>query len=248
MNHKRTAQYLFAALIALVVGIVAIVVMTMAMMSMNAPYSRISNKEEEIIYRAAAITGNEDTVEEVSQKVASGEYSLGDYVIRSLTSAEYLSRDIDDKTFAEDLSYILVGEKDDDIIDAIEDDLDDHTRMYSANEQLKNLDRKYAATTSMGRGKGDSFEDCNITKSVGGVDGYTIGIRKVEGSFRSTGNELRTDFFVDGTLYQGSIHIEDESSDEKDFIMAWNTDPTTWLENGEKWVTELLLLPPMNHI
>ena len=224
MNHKRTTQYLFAALIAFVVGIVAIVVVTMAMISMNAPYSRISNKEEEIIYRTAVITGNEDTVEEVSQKVASGEYSLGDYVIRSLTSAEYLSRDIDDKTFAEDLSYILVGEDDDDIIDAVEDDLDDHTRMYSANEQLKKLNRKYGATTSLGRSTGDSFEDCNITKSVGGVDGYTIGIRKVEGSFRSTGNELRTDFFVDGTLYQGSIHIEDESSDEKDFIMAWNTD------------------------
>lgn len=224
MNRRHPLQYLLAACFTLLLGIVAIVVLVASVSSMNAPYSGITKEEEEIISRTASIIGADSSVDEVKRMIGSDIYSVGDYVIRSMTSADYLRRDVDDESFADDLSTILLGSMDSDMQAVILNDLDGHTRMYAINNQIKSLSRNYAATSSIGTGSGDSFTDCVITKSVGGVDGYTIGIRRVEGSFQSTGDELRTDFFVDGTLYQGSIHVENEDSDNnRNFVMAWNT-------------------------
>ncbi|MCQ2531950.1 MAG: hypothetical protein MJ093_04510 [Saccharofermentans sp.] len=224
MNRNRTGQYLVAAIGFFIVGVVALIIMTASLDSMSAKYTGISKEEEAIVLRTASLTENQSSVEEVNRMISSGIYSVGDYVIRSMTSADYLCKDVNDGAFAKDLMSVLWGSSDPVIMEEILNDLQSHTRMYAINNQVKAIDKKYTATSRISEDRGDSFEDCVINEAIGGVDGYTIGIRKVEGSFRSTGDEMRTDFFVDGTLYQGSIKVSDRSSEEKDFVMAWNTD------------------------
>ena len=224
MNNRKTAQYLIAAFAFLVIGVIGIGILTISMTSMNAPSRKIDSEEEAIISRVAALTGNQSSVEEVTRMVEADVYTVGDYVIRSLTSADYLSNDISDGTFAKDLSVVLLGNADPEVMEEVLNDLDNHTRMFAMNTQLKAIDRSYVASSKIGSGAGDRFEDCTINQTVGGVDGYTIGIRKVEGSFTATGNQMRTDFFVDGTLFQGSIRVDDTNKGTKDFVMAWNTE------------------------
>ena len=78
--------------------------------------------------------------------------------------------------------------------------------MYVINEMLASEDRSLKASSSIPDTPGDSFTDCILTSSLEGDNGVTLGIRKVQGSFVTTGDGIRTDFFVDGICYQGNIN------------------------------------------
>lgn len=237
MKKKKTLQYLLFALGSFVVGLILIVVFAVALSGMSTPISKQNSKQDDIISRAASIVHAEESADKAKERVASGMYSVGDYVIRMFISSDYLILDKTDDEFAADLCYVLYGEVTDAIKDDILDYLDGHTRMYAINEAVRDLNRKYVATSSVSADSGDSFENCVVTKPLESSGPYTIGIRKVEGVIETTGNEVRTDFFVDGVFYQGNIKMDDDPAGESDFVMAWDT---AGVEAGEHQVLILL--------
>ena len=237
MRQKKTFAYITAALAAVILCIIVVVVMLISLSSMNVSYRPCKSEEEGIIARTAQLVSSNPDVDEVALRVGSGMYSVGDYVIRSMTSAEYLSRGISDDQFAMDLTFALYGDYDTDAVGRITDSLNGHTRMYAINKEISRIDSKYAASGSISENSGDSFENCVITKPLEGSDGYTIGIRSVEGTIETTGSGMRTDFFVDDALYQGNIVLSNSDSNSKSFVMSWNT---AGVEAGEHNVIILL--------
>ena len=91
--------------------------------------------------------------------------------------------------------------------------------MYVINEIFRNEDSDFKASGRVSSDPGDSFTDCVLTSSLEGEGGVTLGIRKVEGSFNTTGDGVRTDFFVDGICYQGNINISGTATVSEPVIM-----------------------------
>ena len=237
MKKRKTMEYLILAAVFFIVGIVSVILLGGSLSGMSLSSGKSDAEEEGIISRAAAVTGGEAATELVTERVSSDMYSLGDYVIRGLTSADYLSLNKDDEQFADDLSVILYNDVDPVAVSKIITSLEDHSRMYVINEQITSLKRSYASTSVISDDPGDSFENCVVTKALEGTDGFTVGIRRVEGTFETTGDEVRTDFFVDGVLYSGNMNIEDSGEDGSSFVMAWDT---SVVEAGEHDVLILL--------
>ncbi|MBR2295134.1 MAG: hypothetical protein IJ869_05175 [Clostridiales bacterium] len=237
MKKRKTMEYLILAAVFFIVGIVSVILLGGSLSGMSLSSGKSDAEEEGIISRAAAVTGGEAATELVTERVSSDMYSLGDYVIRGLTSADYLSLNKDDEQFADDLSVILYNDVDPVAVSKIMTSLEDHSRMYVINEQITSLKRSYASTSVISDDPGDSFENCVVTKALEGTDGFTVGIRRVEGTFETTGDEVRTDFFVDGVLYSGNMNIEDSGEDGSSFVMAWDT---SVVEAGEHDVLILL--------
>ncbi len=238
MKRKKTTEYLIIAAAATVIGIALTVITAIALGAMSTPVRDIKDDDAAVVERLAAVTGDDTGVELAKTRIASGMFSVGDFAMSSFTSVEYLSLNKDDLAFAEELAVALEGSSDPTFINDILSDLRGHTRMYAINKAASSCDHSYSSTTHVPKEAGDSFENCVVTKPLEGTEGFTIGIRKVEGNFSATGDEVRTDFFVDGVLYQGNIRISDPDGGEgTDFIMAWDT---AGVESGEHDVYILL--------
>ena len=222
-NVKRTKEYLIAACAVLAVFVIAIIIAGVSLSGMSIPYNEPTSKEEDIVIRTAALTNNSESVYRALYRVGAGFITAGDYTIRSLTSSDYLVNGKDDRAFASDLSSIINGQEDSEQISTIVNMLSDSSRMYVTNEILREEDSSLKASARIPDVPGDSFSDCVLTSSLEGDGGLTIGIRKVEGSFVTTGDEIRTDFFVDGMFYQGNITISEGEEGSKSFVMSWNT-------------------------
>ncbi len=223
-KNNKTLQFLIFALCSFVVGLVFVVFFAASLSGMSTPIKKQNSKQDEIILRAASIVNSESSADKASMRVASGMYSVGDYVIRMFISSDYLILNKSDEQFAEDLTYVIYGESNDKAKEDILDNLENHTRMYVINEALRDVNKKYVATASISSASGDSFEECVVTKPLEGQNAYTIGIRRVEGTIETTGDEVRTDFFVDGVFYQGNIRMDsNKSGSSSDFVMAWDT-------------------------
>ncbi len=196
------------------------------MSGMSVPYKELSGNEQDIIVRTANLTRNQNSLRTVLYRAGAGYYSTGDFVIRSLTSSDYLIDGKDDPSFANDLSSIISGNAEVEEVGSILNGLVTSSRMYVINEFLKSENRRFAATSRISSEPGDSFENCVISQNIVGQDSVTLGICKLQGSFSATGSEIRTDFFIDGVFYQGNIRIQDsgDGSGSKTFVMAWNSD------------------------
>ncbi len=220
---KRTKEYLIAACAVFAVFIIAIVIAGVSLSGMSIPYHDPSSQEEDIVLRAAALTNNSGSVRTALYRVGAGFLTAGDYTIRSFTSSDYLINGKDDAAFASDLSSVINGQEDPEQVSSIMSMLESSSRMYVINETIREEDPSLKASGRVPDVPGDSFSDCVLTSSLEGEGGLTIGIRKVEGSFVTTGDEIRTDFFVDGMSYQGNITISESEEGSKSFVMTWNT-------------------------
>ena len=197
---------------------------------------RYSDESRDIVERASSFIGSEEAYEASLSKLEAGLMEPGDYVESVLTGSGYLLENKDDTAFASDLAYVAWGDDyDDDDVDSIEDMLEDSSRkevianvlMEVSDDILShnNYDREYT-----------SVSDCSMTSHILGEDSYVIGIRQAEGTFEVTGDEIRTDFFVDGILYQGAIEYEQDGR-ESTFVLSWDTAGVT---SGEHDVSILL--------
>lgn len=221
---KKTKEYLELAIILFGLSFILIIIGGIALAGMSVPYSEPSSRKEDIVLRTAELTGHHDSTYRALYRIGAGYYTVGDYAVRAFTGADYLIGGKDDAAFAEDLSTAITGGADEDIISEAVGMLTDRSRMYVINEILRQEDRSLKVSGSVPSDPGDSFTDCELTSSLEGEDGVTLGIRKVEGSFVTTGDGIRTDFFVDGICYQGNIVISDEGEGKRDFVMSWNSD------------------------
>ncbi len=218
---KKHNNYILI-LIALVTFLLAITlsIVTALLIAPNSK-SRLSGEGKDIVIRAIDTLGVDVDENKIFNRISSGSISVGDYVATTLVSSEYLLQGKDDYDFARDLAYILYGdESTDKDVNSIYDSLDSTSRIYVVNEYASDVDVHFALTSNSIDEKGTQVESCEITKPLSGESEYTIGIRQVEGSFDITGDEVRTDFYVDGIVYQATIKYDDS---KEDFTVSWDT-------------------------
>ncbi|MBO4636726.1 MAG: cadherin-like beta sandwich domain-containing protein [Clostridiales bacterium] len=198
----------------------------------------LSDNDREVIRRTVETAGS-GSESEAQALIEHGLMTEGDYILRAFTSASYLWGQPDDDTFASDLSYALSGDRESGIRGDILSQLSGSSRMYALSSSLSDMGEGYVTSTFVPDTRGDSVEDFVLRRSIQGPDGYALGIRKVEGSFNVTGEQVRSDFFVDGVLHQGTINMSSEGSSNgtRDFVMAWDTAGTS---AGEHDVSILL--------
>lgn len=230
--NKANFKYFILSLITILLGAITVIVMSVLLSGMTTSKNKV---DEDIVGRTIEVVSSDSDKDRIISLCESGLYSLSDYVIRNLTSSTYLINDISDERFASDLSYIIYGNENENK-DEILEELGNYSRMHVINMFLmeESEDFKASSTPTM---VGDSFSDVVITSPLSLESGYTIGIRMVRGSFVSTGNDVRTDFIVDGALSQGSIVIHPEINNTSTFHLSWDS---TGTPSGEHDVYVLL--------
>lgn len=163
MRRKKTTQYLIIAAISLIVGIAGAVVLGISLVGMSTPYKESKSKVSEVVDRTSSIAGGSVGNDIAKDRIGSGVYSVGDYLIRSFTSPDYLSLGRSDNEFASNLVVAITGSSDASLEEDIVSDLQDHSRMFVINKYAEEEDRSYAATGNISSDPGDSFTDCVVT-------------------------------------------------------------------------------------
>lgn len=222
---KRRPEYFAAFALSAIAAIVA-AFLTAVSLDTGTP-SLSGNREQEaaqIVVRASDLIGlgNEEKTAAV-MRVSYGSYSAGDYVLSVMTSPEYLIKSPDDKQFAKDLCNVVYGTVDEGVVAGITQALGSYNRMIVIDDVISQTDRKYGVTGDTGDGPGCVITGINLEQGLAGDDEYTVGIKEISGNFSATGDEIRTDLFVDGTLYRGYLKYDKGSSGTKGFVLAWDT-------------------------
>ena len=236
----KAKEYLVLMILAILVGLILVVSCVVLFNNLSGSSNEeLDIRGVEIIERTIEIT-NQDPEDKdmVIARIDNGMMTLGDYVTKSLTGAEFLLNNTSNEYFADCLSTIIWGDDSSDkdrkeIISM----LDEHSRQYVVAEELSSINDEYYPMTKIDDSKMSTFNSCTIDRKLTGSDGYTIGIRVVEGSFDIDGSDVRTDFFVDGTLYQGYLTIDDSNASTKSFTLAWDT---AGVQEGNHQVSVLL--------
>ena len=179
----------------------------------------LDNEGENIIRRTIEITATGASEDDIIRKIDAGSVSVGDYVASSFTGSIYLLQNKDDQAFASDLSYALYGDSSKSA--DIKSDLDSYSRKYVIDKYSVDIDEDYGLSNPLTDSKGSRINSCEITKPMDSDSGYTIGIRQVEGICDIDGDEVRTDFYVDGTIYQATIKYDEDGSNN--FKVSWDT-------------------------
>lgn len=218
---KKHNNYLFVLLSFITILLaVVLAILTAVLIAPKSKY-KLGKDGKEIVERTISTLNIKVNEDKVIRRISSGSISVGDYVATSLVCSDYLLQGKDDLAFAKDLGTILYGsdctEND---IDDISRDLDGTSRIFVIDKYISKLNSEYALSSEAIDEKGSQIESCSITKPLNGDSEYTIGIKQVEGTFEITGDEVRTDFYVDGTLYQATIIHE---KDEDNFTVSWDT-------------------------
>lgn len=236
----KAKEYLVLMILVIVFGIVLIVGCFMLFDNLSgSSKAELDISGVEMIERTIAVTnGNPEDKDMVIARIDNGMMTLGDYVTKSLTGAEFLLTDTSDDYFASCLATIVYGEdKSDKDCNEIKELLKEHSRQYVVAEEISYINDDYYPMTTIDESDLSSFNSCTIDRKLTGSDGYTIGIRLVEGSFDIEGDKVRTDFFVDGTLYQGYLTVGEENGSQRKFTLAWDT---AGVMEGEHQVNVLL--------
>ena len=199
-----------------------------------------NSKAGDIIERAALMIGiDEETADKAEIRVRKGMMTVGDFLMACFTSPEYLLQGKDDQAFAQDLCYVLEGEADEDDVSDLIKELEDSSRLEVIAKAAAGKDASYSVTAAVPDREGSVISDFRMEDSLAGEGEYTIGIREAHGSFCATGEEVRTDFFVDGVLFRGYLAYGeyDEATGNKTFTISWDTSAVS---SGEHEVTILL--------
>ncbi|MBO7451553.1 MAG: hypothetical protein J6U54_14400 [Clostridiales bacterium] len=221
MKKHNSLGYLLAAAGTILFAVITAFVFGVLLRPVNT--TPLGNEGEEIVQRTIEITNNGADSESIVKKIDSGLLSVGDYVATSFTGSDYLLLSKDDSEFAKDLSYVVYGNYDE--ASDIADELKDVSRKYMIDKLLGAEDPDYAFTEKLESTTGSRINSCEITKPLESDSGYTIGIRQVEGYCDIDGDEVRTDFYVDGVIYQATIKYDEESADK--FKVSWDTSGVT---------------------
>lgn len=219
MKKHNSFGYALAALGVTLLGlIIAFVLITL----LGSGYETLGGDSSELVDRTTEVLGVAEDSEVLNKKIKLGLMSPGDYIVSAMTGADYLLAGKTDDEFASDISYIVYGTRDDSAkIESIKADLTSKSRKFVLNKLLTDIDPEYAISTGTPDEAGSRIVNCEITKPLRGDKGYTIGIRQVEGNFIVTGEDVRTDFYVDGVLYQATIKHDEE--DATKFTVSWDT-------------------------
>ena len=223
---KRRPEYFAVAAIGGILAVAATVVTVMSLDSgITGPDKKTLKTADDMVVRAAALTSSTDEEIKIAKaRVEEGMLSCGDYVISVMTSPEYLLNGVSDERFAEDLCNVIYGETRQAEVDFIMEDLKDHTRVAAIDRAISSENSRLKASSSPSN-KGSVISNVSLESTIDSPEQYTVGIREAAGSYTATGDEVRTDFFVDGSLYYGYLKFSDDNSnsDYREFVLSWDT-------------------------
>ena len=223
---KRRPEYFAVAAIGGILAVAATVVTVMSLDSgITGPDKKTLKTADDMVVRAAALTSSTDEEIKIAKaRVEEGMLSCGDYVISVMTSPEYLLNGVTDERFAEDLCNVIYGETRQAEVDFIMEDLKDHTRVAAIDRAISSENSSLKASSSP-LNKGSVISNVSLESTIDSPEQYTVGIREAAGSYTATGDEVRTDFFVDGSLYYGYLKFSDDNSnsDYREFVLSWDT-------------------------
>lgn len=222
----RRPEYFAIAAVSGVVAIAASVITALSLdTGIRVPDKKTMKTADEIVERAGSLTSaSEEEIKIARNRVEEGLVSCGDYVISVMTSPEYLLTGVSDEKFATDLCTVIYGEVRQDEVNDIVGDLQDSSRTSVIDKALSS-ERKDLGTSGKPSGKGSVISDVSLESTIDSSEQYTVGIREAMGSYTATGNEVRTDFFVDGSLYYGYLKFSDDNgnNDHREFTLSWDT-------------------------
>lgn len=224
MFVRRPEYFAIAALS----GIFAIAATVATVFSLDTgitePDRKSLKKADDIVARAGELTSSStEEIDIARSRVEDGLVSCGDYVISVMTSPDYLLKGVSDEQFASDLCTVVYGEKRQDEVDTIMECLKDNSRIVAIDRTLASEDKELRASGNAS-GKGSVINNVSLAGDMNTADQYTVGIRSTYGSYSAIGDEVRTDFFVDGSLYYGYMKFdENSSSDQREFVLSWDT-------------------------
>ncbi|MBR2751759.1 MAG: hypothetical protein IKD90_11590 [Clostridiales bacterium] len=219
MNTKLRTIYVVLAGIAAFLGIAVLVAVCGTLVSLGSSTS-LSDADKDTMYRAALLTGNEDSLPRWKTEVEQGNVSVSDYVRTLFIGHDYLLSGKDDSAFAADLACVAYNDAND--VSKIMELLENGSRKYAVEKILTDVDEDYAPLSGFSDKKGTHFAGVNIKNPLQNEEGYAFGIRKIDGSMQIDGSELRVDFFVDKEPRPGQIFVP-QVSGEVDFSMEWDT-------------------------
>ena len=223
----RRPEYFAVAVLG---GILAVAASAVTILSIDtgidSPDKKTRKKADEIVSRAGSLTySSDEEIRIAKDRVKTGFVSCGDYVISVMTSPEYLLTGVSDNRFAEDLCNVIYGEVRQDEVSYILEDLKDHSRIVAIDRAISSEDKDLGATGNPS-GKGSVISNVSLESTIDSPEKYTVGIREAAGSYTATGDEIRTDFFVDGSLYYGYLNYTGDTSgksDYREFVLSWDT-------------------------
>ena len=141
-------QYIISIAAAVIMSIAAVILMNRLLDSSVNP-SGIDHNGSLIVERAAELTDGSGYSDKAQARIDAGLMTVGDYVIRSMTSPSYLSDNITDERFASDLCYVITGDHNDPLADDILEDLGSSSRKYVIDEYLSQEDNCYSASAAV---------------------------------------------------------------------------------------------------
>lgn len=226
--YVRRIEYIAAALLFAVLGAVVAVITALSLdTGISDPDRKTLKTADDIVVRAGSLTSiSDDEVRIAKARVEDGLISCGDYVISVMTSPEYLLKGISDEQFANDLCTVIYGEAKQNKVNNILGDLKQYSRVAAIDRALASESRKLRATGNPA-GQGSVISSVSLEKTSDSPEQYTVGIKESKGSYTATGDEVRTDFFVDGSLFYGylkySVDKSGSNSNYKEFVLSWDT-------------------------
>ncbi len=219
MNAKLRKSYIILASITALIGILFLIAVCGALVSLSGGMS-LSNADKDTMYRAALLSNTESALPAWENEVEQGHVSVSDYVRIVFTGHDYLLSGKDDSAFAADLACVAYN--DSKKTEEIESLLDGGSRKYAIEKILSDVKGEYRPLGGFSDEKGTQFGGVTINNPLQNEEGYAFGIRKIDGSMRIDGSELRADFFVDEEPRPGQIYVP-QISGEVDFSMEWDT-------------------------
>lgn len=226
--YVRRIEYIAAALLFAVLGAVVAVITALSLdTGISDPDRKTLKTADDIVVRAGSLTSISDYEVRIAKaRVEDGLISCGDYVISVMTSPEYLLKGISDEQFANDLCTVIYGEAKQNKVNNILGDLKQYSRVAAIDKALASESRKLRATGNP-TGQGSVISSVSLEKTSDSPEQYTVGIKESKGSYTATGDEVRTDFFVDGSLFYGylkySVDKSGSNSNYKEFVLSWDT-------------------------
>ena len=223
----RRPEYFAVAALSGLMAVAASAFMVISLdTGISGPDRKTMKKADEIVLRAGSLTYSSDEELKIARtRVEEGLISCGDYVISVMTSPEYLLTGVSDDKFASDLCNVIYGEFRQDEVNYIMEDLKDHSRMDAIDRAISS-EYKELGASGESSGKGSVISNVSLGSTIDSPEQYTVGIREAAGSYTATGDEVRTDFFVDGSLYYGYLKFSDDNnfrSDYREFVLSWDT-------------------------
>ena len=223
----RRPEYFAVAALGGVLAVAASVFTVLSLdTGISGPDRKAMKKADDIVIRAGGLThSSEEELKIAKDRVEDGLVSCGDYVISVMTSPEYLLTGVSDLEFAEDLCNVIYGETRQDEVDFILDDLKDHSRISAIDRAISSENKALGATGNI-TGRGSVISSVSLESTIDSPEKYTVGIREASGSYTASGDEVRTDFFVDGSLYYGYLNYTGDTSgksDYREFVLSWDT-------------------------